>query len=62
MLEQTKRAVLIAVTLCRLQGQEIGMEDFMPELEDEARDAKALRLLAAFEAMAARTASSEEAR
>lgn len=51
---QTKRAVLIAVTLCRLQGQEVGMEDFMPELEGEAQEAKALRLLAYFESIAAR--------
>jgi len=51
---QTQRAVLIAVTLCRLQGQEVEMEDFMPELEAEAQRDKSLRLLAMFEAMAAR--------
>lgn len=53
-LERHKRAVLIAVTLRRLQGQDVDMEDYLPELEAEASEAKALRLLAYFESIAAR--------
>lgn len=53
MLEQTKRAVLIAVTLRRIQGEDVSMADYIPELEAETQEAKALQLLAYFEGLAA---------
>lgn len=54
MLEQTKRAVLIAVTLRRIQGEDVSMADYIPELEAETQEAKALQLLAYFEGLAAK--------
>ena len=53
MLEQTKRAVLIAVTLRRSQGEDVSMADYIPELEAETQEAKALQCLAYFEGLAA---------
>lgn len=54
-LEQTKRAVLIAVTLQRVNGNDVHMEDYLPELAGEAEEAKALKVLAYFEGLAAKT-------
>lgn len=52
-LAQNTRAVLIAVTLRRLQGQDANMEEYLPELEAEASEAMVLRKLAYFEGLAA---------
>ena len=54
MLEQTKRAVLIAVTLRRIQGEDVSMADYIPELEAETQEAKAFQLLAYFEGLVAK--------